>query len=296
MYIHRATLEDKSEVLILLDDEENIVELPTNFALSMWQNPRFSRASVHEYLQDVKYLCEELQSDSFYEQFSADDSIAIVGTKFIEDYLCKMRERGLKSSTLRKRDAVMKCFFEWLTTAEAGKVRDIDNHPYANNRLKTVAPHKPAPKFLTHIEIADFILNAFINESERCLAHFMYDTGVRVSEIPRLRKVDLPNLEMFHEDLMYLPILIKGSKGRGGQIKERTAIISRPVVERIHRLHNNWKEYRKAEAKYEVEKMPLFLNVQGNEIKKGAIQKKFYAASKKLIERGKLKKKYIHMY
>jgi len=199
----------------------------------------------------------------------------------IEDWFLHLKSEGKSGYTLRTRDVVLKTFMEWLTTEEAGRIRLPDEHPYADGRLKTVAPHAPIPKYLTYMEVSDFIRYGVHDESQRCLIHFMYDTGVRVSEIPRVKMADLPDITG-HEDVMYFPLLIHGSKGRGGYIKPRQTIISRAMLVRLLRLHNNWLPYLKAKSRYVPEDMPAFLNVRGQPLTATAIQKYVRTVSRKL--------------
>ncbi|MDO1447416.1 tyrosine-type recombinase/integrase [Rhodocytophaga aerolata] len=290
MTTHKTIVEEKGELVTLFDDEEKIIELPTLFAHTMARKPRYSKKSVGEYTKDIMYFCKALQKDKIYKVYSIDEALQIVGSRFVEDWLSQLQRQGLSQYTIRKRDAVLKSFFDWLTTEEAGRVRDIDNHPYSDGKLKTVAPHRPPPKYLTYLEVCDFISNGFKNESERCLVHFLYDTGLRVSEVCRVLKSDLPDLDHYPDSLMYFPLLVMGSKGRGGNLKPRYTIISRSMIERINRLHNNWRVYRKAELNFERQEIPMFLNVRGKPITRHAIQKKFNSTSEALLNAGILNK------
>jgi site-specific recombinase XerD len=73
----------------------------------------------------------------------------------------------------------------------------------------------------------------------------------------------VPDPKNFPDGLKYYPLYVRGSKGRGGQIKERVAIISAPVLARIRRYHNS-PEYRFSpyfdNSKPE---KPAFLSVNG---------------------------------
>ena len=291
MNIHRAIVEEGRALWVLFDENEEIVELPTRFAMSMIKKNRYSSRSVEEYLKVIKLLCEEIRSKSFYASSSLDEVLSTVGLSFFEDWFGKMRQQKYSPYTTRTRDVICKSFMQWLTTEAAGRVRSLDDLPYSDGKYITATPYRTVPKYLTYIEAATFIRHAFKNESERCIAHFMFDTGARVSEVPRVCKVDLPNLANYHPDQLYLPILIKGSKGRGGAIKQREAIISRPMVERLSRLHNNWRIYLKAESRFKAIDMPMFLNILGQPITDYAIRNKLYIASKSLLRKGLIQKK-----
>ena len=285
MDIFKTTIENNLQTFLLYDDlHSDIIELPTKYANSLARKTKFSLKSVEAFLTDIKYFCQALKADPAYGKYPVNDALTVVGSRFIEDYLLDLSKEGLNQNTIHRRDASLKGFFDWLTTAEAGRVRDAKDNPYSDGKLKSRTSHKKIPRYITYIEVTEFIKHGFLNESERCMIHFMFDTGIRISELPRFLKTDLPELKLYPEDQLYFPLLVKGSKGRGRQFKERYTMISRPLIQRINRLHNNWETYLDKEQEYEP--MPLFLNLQGNPIQPSAFQKAFQRASKKLMETG----------
>ncbi|GAB3241728.1 hypothetical protein GCM10027346_37490 [Hymenobacter seoulensis] len=290
MHIHAFTCENDRARYILYDENEAIIDLPTRFAYALASRIRYSKRSVIEYLKVLKLFCEYVSLRDSGNQNTMDETIASMGPVIIEDWFLKLRDEGISGATLRTRDVILKAFMEWLTTQEAGQVRQPLDHPYSDGRLKTATPSRPAPKYLTYQEVATYIQHGLRNESERCLAHFMYDTGARVSEVPRVLQADLPDLEAYSFETMYFPLLIRGSKGRGGLLRERYTIISRPLLERLYRLHNNWRVYLRAQANYPADKMPAFLNVLGQPITASAIQKQTYKASVRLNKDGLMSK------
>jgi integrase/recombinase XerD len=290
MHIHSFQRADGQKRHLLLDDNEIIVNLPTRFAFACAGKSRYSKRTPEEHLKALKYFCEYLLTCDFGSTGTLDELIASVGPAPVEEWLMQQRNRGLSNVTLRYRDSVLKKFMNWLTTQEGGQVRQSMDHPYWDGQLKTTAPHRSELRYLSYQEVSDFILYGLYDESYRCLVHFMFDTGLRVSEIARVVQDDLPNVEAYPASVMYFALTVKGSKGRGGQIKKRYTIISRPMLERIFRLHNNWRVYLRAQAKYPRGMMPVFLNVLGQPITTGAIQKHIQVASKRLIKAGRLSK------
>jgi len=290
MHIHTFMREDGQNRCVLLNQDETIVDLPSRFAFSLARKAKYSKWTIKEYLKVLKLFCKDLPQLCTSSQLSLDSRIATLGTSVVENWILTLQQRGLSDKTIRLRDAVLKKFMVWLTTHEAGQIRSALDHPYSDGYLKTAKPQNLAPRYLTYKEVAEFIKHGFHNESERCLIHFMHDTGVRVSEIPRVYQVDLPDPNHYPTGTMYFPLFIRGAKGRGGTIKERYTIISLPTLERLFRLHNNWKVYRSALHHYPSDKMPAFLNVLGKPITTGAIQKQMYTATKRLQRSGLLTK------
>ncbi|HET9505360.1 MAG TPA: tyrosine-type recombinase/integrase [Hymenobacter sp.] len=281
MHIHSFVRSDGQKRYLLLDDDESIVELPTRFSYAQSTKIRYSGRTVLESLKTLKYLCEYIKVN-YPNVGTIDEILTSLGPALIEEWLRHQRDCGRKSATLRNRDIIVKAFMDWLTTHEAGQIRLPVDNPYADGRLKTIAPTRPEAKYITYKEVATFIRHGFNNESERCLAHFLFDTGIRVSEVSRICQADLPNIQDYPANVMYFPLHIHGSKGRGETLKDRNTIISRPMLERILKLHSNWWVYMRAQSKYETEKMPVFINLLGQPISSEAIQKQFQVASKRL--------------
>jgi integrase/recombinase XerD len=290
MHIHTFSNEAGREFYILFGEDEEVIDLPSRFAYSKARQLKYSKRTIVEYLKILKLFCQYLHTESSGPGYSVDEALATVRAWTVEDWLVELRSRGLSSNTLRKRDVVLKMFMEWLTTQEAGQVRSTLEHPYADQRLKTPTPRRAAPKYLTYQEVATFIQQGFHNESERCLIHFLFETGLRVSEVPRVRRMDLPDPAAYPTGTMYFPLLVRGSKGRGGNIREYYTIISLPMLQRLFKLHSNWRVYLRAQAKHKPNEMPAFLNVRGEPITSGAIQKQVRTATCRLHKTGVLLK------
>jgi site-specific recombinase XerD len=135
-----------------------------------------------------------------------------------------------------------------LTTIEAGGVRSLKDSPWGReNKLPYIVKKSSpkSPKFITANEIIG-ILKGLHSESERCMFHMQYDTGLRISELVSLRLKDLPSQSLYQDqNFSYIPLYIKGAKGKAGQDKERVSIISRAVLNRIRKYHSSV-EYRTA--------------------------------------------------
>lgn len=280
MHIHTFKGQNGKEQHLLFDENESIVELASGFALSRTTKARYGKRTPKEYLKVLLYFCLYLRTCPSGRLATLDELLATIGPAAVENWFIQQRTDGRMSTTLHFRDAVLKLFMDWLTTQEAGRIRQPTDSPYADGRLKTVTPARRPAKYVTYKEVADFIQLGFLNESERCLAHFLFDTGLRVSEVARVHQSDLPNIQDYPEHVMYFPLRVHGSKGRGGFLKERLTIISRPMLERLLRLHSNWRVYLRAQAK--PAQMPAFLNVMGRPITTVAIQKQFQTASQRL--------------
>lgn len=241
-----------------------IIEFPTRWLRAISFEPRYSPLTVNQYAHNLKDLLSWLAEVECYETLSLDAALGVITRRDLQAWILE-RKAQLRASTLRNREIAVKLFLEWLTTQEAGQVRSLDNTPYKTKKLISAAPQKRSPKYIS-VEMMIQLLAGYHNESERCLAHTLYDTGLRISEIQRLRNRDLPRFEHYPDGLKYFPLSVRGSKGHGGQIKERNALISSPVLARISRYHNS-SEYRFSPFWSAIDPdKPVFLSVNGRSI------------------------------
>lgn len=262
--------EAEGEYYVFMDRKFKIVEYPSRFLLAIHNRSlRYSDASINLYSKILRYFTEYLEKRF---KSNVDLSIATIDGIVISEYLKTLKEQGLAANTIRNREAVIKEFLTWLTTEEGGHVRN--NNGYANENYKSPNPSIKIPKYLTVDEIIDFI-NLMHDESQRCLMHFLFDSGLRASEVCRLKKSDLPNIQDFPDDTMYFDIDVQGSKGRGGMIKQRKTFISRAMLLRINRLHKQHPLYRKSKRTYGKD-MPCFLNVKGGLLTPNSIKNLMY--------------------
>lgn len=257
-----------------------IVELPTRWLRSLSLQPRYSDQTVNQYGRSVTDFLRWLLEVEHYSKHTLNTVLKIATRRDIELWIKDRKAARIEPSTLRNREVAVKMLFDWLTTEEGGRVRTLENTPYKTGKLISPSPERRKPRFVTSEDVIR-LLNGFHNESERCLAHALYDTGMRISEAERLLKGDIPDPRNFPDGLKYYPLYVRGSKGRGGQIKERIAIISAPVLARIRRYHNS-PEYRFSPYFGNTEReKPAFLSVSGYRLSRRNVGKQMeYAAAR----------------
>jgi site-specific recombinase XerD len=272
-----ATVHSGKNILTYFNDGI-IVELPTRWLHSLSSKPRYSDLSVNQYGRNVTDFLRWILEVEHYSNHSLDTVLKIATRRDIEHWIKDRKAARIEASTLRNREVGVKMFFDWLTTDEGNRVRTLENTPYKTGNLISPPPEGRKPRFVTSEGIIR-LLNGFHNESERCLAHCLYDTGMRISEAERLLKRELPDPKNFPDGLKYYPLYVRGSKGRGGQIKERVAIISAPVLSRIRRYHNS-PEYRFSPyfGNPDSEK-PAFLSVNGYKVSRRSFGKQMDCAA-----------------
>jgi site-specific recombinase XerD len=272
------TTRDSGKEIYTYFNDGIIVELPTRWLRSLSCKPRYAPQTVNQYGRSVTDFLTWLLETEHYFTHSLDTVLKISTRRDTELWVKDRKAAGIKASTLRNREVAVKMLFDWLVTEEGGRVRSLDNTPYKTGKLISPPPAGRKPRFVTSEDIIS-LLNGFHNENERCLAHTLYDTGMRISEAERLLKSDIPDPRSFPDGLKYYPLYVRGSKGRGGQIKERIAIISAPVLARIRRYHNS-PEYRFSPyfTNNNPEK-PAFLSVHGYRLSRRNVGKQMQYAS-----------------
>ncbi|AWB33085.1 tyrosine-type recombinase/integrase [Orrella marina] len=268
MEIHRSRTSRKPSFL-LLDSTERVAVLPTDFIQSLERSPqKKAEGTLELYAGRIRDFCSFLENHPVFGQVCVDDALRAMGLPLLDEFYRTCLARGLEATTVRGYEVTLKSFTDWLTTEEASRARKTalyENIPY-----RTPRPNKRMPRYLTVDQVIT-LLQGMHWESQRLIGHFIYDTGLRVSEVPRVLKSDLPLIEQYPATQMYYPLFVRGSKGLGGEIKQRYTMISRAVLSRLNRYfktrvyftNHDWPETEK----------PAFLNIFGEPITAVAIQK-----------------------
>nr|WP_315429421.1 tyrosine-type recombinase/integrase [uncultured Albidiferax sp.] len=266
MLLHRGTL--------FLDAHERVALLPTNFIRSA--RKRLASLSIPRYGQRLCDFCDFVERHNVFGSVGIDFALRAMPLALLEEYYAECKTRGLSANTIRGREITLKAFCKWLTTAESGPAKTLDL--YGGIKFLTDKPTLGPPKFVTVSAVKELSLQMHW-EDQRVVTHFIFDTGVRVSEVPRVMKGDMPKPEDYPADCMYFPLFVRGSKGPGGAIKPRHTIISRPVLSRISKYHNS-KHYFTHSAVMG-KGAPAFLNTDGAPLTSDAIEKFIESAYKR---------------
>lgn len=207
-----------------------------------------SMSTVDQYARTLSYLARWIEREGPYPNLTIDENLVFLSRQDIHAWLSYMEERGAEShNTLHSREACVKQFLDWMTTKEAGKLRDPENSPYGRGGTLpyvVATPNARSPKYIS-TEIVIELLRALYNECERCMFQAQYDMGLRISELVNLIASDFPDESMYDPSFAFIPICVRRVKGRGGQKREKITLISRAVLKRIKRYHSS-REYKLA--------------------------------------------------
>jgi integrase/recombinase XerC len=263
--------------IALIDDLERVVEMPSRWLQSMLDN-RLGRSpkTIELYGRNLGYFLDFLRLNELWRNLTLDEILKVAASNVPLDYLSSLAAEGLAQQTIHNRDITLKEFFTWLTTHDAGKFR-TDN-PYSDGKPKSKPGYAKHVRFV-HPDQVVTILQAIHSESWRCIIHFMYDSGARCSEIPRVTKGDVDRMDLWPEHVSYLPIELSGSKGRSRRHKPRTSLLSRAVVSRIKRYHSS-PDYRLAIRQYKnPNEAPAFVNLHGKPLTTRSIASQLSSAA-----------------
>ncbi len=218
-----------------------------------------TKSSVKAYGRGISYFCDWLEKDNRYPNLNLDQALEVVNRQDILDYHCST---SCDSSTKHHREAIIKECLTFLATHDGNKVRDLENSPWGRtDELGYVAKkgNKKSPKIITTDHIISLLKNMH-NECERCMFHTQYDTGLRISELIDLRISELPTGSISKDQSFeFLPLYIRGLKGRGTGVKDRITLISRATLHRIRKYHQT-PEYKLAPGwKMNDPNKPVFL-------------------------------------
>lgn len=277
MQLHTSTFEGRIAFLFV-DEQERVVEYPTEWMRSMASSPKkYPDGTLRRYAEKLRDFGSFLEGHEIYGQVPLDDALAGLTRVPVSKFYTSLQAGGLKAATVRLAEAAIRSFTQWMSTDEAKYAHSRTMFP-KGSKLLTPPPQNRLPRYLTHLQVVK-LSEALRFEAQRLVMHFMFDTGVRVSEVPRVRLKDLPDWHHYPEGQMYFPLEIRGSKGRGGELKARSTIISRPMLSRLARHHNTGKF--RFNVDFEYDEKPAMLNVFGKPWTGDAIEKLIEKASNK---------------
>lgn len=268
MLLHKSN-HQSSPLYTLFDSEERVVE-HASYYLQHLRNRGRSQASQLHIANILNYFHRWIEETHYYPGLDVDKAIMCVDEDVIIDWINYQRRAGVSNKTIHNREVLLRQFYKWLTSAASGRL--LNEIPWIEGSI-TKSHTKCLPKYVT-VEQVITLLNGFHNESQRTAAHFIYDVGVRVSELSRITNRYLPNESDWPADINYYPIIIPGSKARGRDaIKVRESIITRSMLARINRYQST-PEYLLAKkwSIFDPDK-PVFLNVHGEELTCDSIYK-----------------------
>ena len=214
------------------------------FRLYLREEKNLSFLTVKSYLSDTEDFLQFLSSHK--------KNVDEVDYPLVRRYLAALQKKGLSRSTLARRVATLKSFFQYLRTKEK-----LANFPLMSLRAPKL--EKRIPSFLEEDEVACLLESAerknFFGLRDRVALELLYGTGMRVAELVGL---DLEDVDLREE--------IVKIKGKGN--KERIVPLGRWALDAL--LHY----LDKREGKIQQGVKALLINKSGRRLSDRAVRKR----------------------
>jgi integrase/recombinase XerD len=243
------------------DREERLVEVAVDFSTYLRNSPRRLSIRAEElYSKALNQLCIFLEDHTVFGRETVDEALSELSRTAINASVRRLQLEGKAAATVRLYASGVREFCRWASTDES---KYFHKKPLFAKGERLDLPHPPSTlaRTLPFGKVVDLAV-ACRHEAQRLAIHAHYDTGLRISELPRVMRSDLPDLQRYPPEWNYFGLLVqKGSKGRRRQFKERATIMTRALLARIARHHNS-KAYR---SRYggDDKSAPAFTNVFG---------------------------------
>ncbi len=286
----------------VFDENERLLPLCSGFLTQHAKEGSLSTQSVETYGKNLAYALQYLKGRREFATTLSDEAFLEVSKGQLAEYFAHLREsENLASKTVRNRDAALLSFISgYLCEPTEYRPALRADNPYK----KGLISHSPKHNLVVPCSLSELyaLLRCSGCERERCVLQFMFDAGIRRSELPRvtLRAVkealDFQRIQLttsgdappIHTD--YCPIKIAGSKGRSDQEKPRYSIVSRATLLRVQRYHAS-SLYKKHARKFRSdESTPAFLNAHGGTFTANSVSKLLERLSKRAIRECKIQK------
>jgi len=280
----------------VFDDDERLMPLISGFLSHGLRNALISEQSALTYGRNLGYTHEYLMGRREFRDCERDSAFLEIRTHVIEEYFAHLREiEEISKKTLRNRDCSLMAFFN------NSLCRGVDDvpaprtapNPYVAGYLSP-RPNKSLVVACSLHNLRELIL-ATQSERERCLLQFIYDTGLRRSEVPRVTLKAIDDALRFQDTLFisrgisepvnadYCPLRIDGSKGPADSFKPRDTLVSRATLLRVKKYHAS-PLYRMYKRQFpSAEATPAFLNAEGGQFTARSISKLLERTSKRAL-------------
>ncbi|HFQ4918183.1 TPA: tyrosine-type recombinase/integrase [Vibrio vulnificus] len=280
--------------VIALDSHMKVMPILTLYLRKSLLKDKLSPATVSKQFDIIKlFVRHRVEVDE--ETILNEEQILVLSSEFeIRKYLdYQSNVKGLSSVTVSNYDAQLGRLYEFLHTNEY-----IKNNPYDNGSLAV----KGKSNIVDSCSFDELfaLISVTNSERERTLLQFIYDSGLRVSEVPRVTLEDIQQCTERKYDSIkessdnfaasdYVPLHVRGSKSREqGEWKFRTTRISLPTLNRIKKYHSSPLYKRNIRSFKGITNTPAFLDSEGKRFTKSGISKLFERLSKRARAKGTL--------
>lgn len=285
----------------VFDDDGKLLPFISEYLSYQAKHEKIAYGSADTYGKNLTYFLSYIRSRPDYDDDETDEVFTTIPAYVIQEYLTHLtRIEGIESPTVRNRDATIRSFMDYLCSSTEDREPLRSDNPYRDGYLSK-AP-KRTPVISCDFDDLTVLIESTRLERERTILQFLYDSGLRRSELPRVTLEDLNAAARFNSQRFiardrdqpiradYAPLEVRGSKGRGNEIKPRWTLISSATLKRIQKYHASplYKKY--ARTYLSPADTPAFLNAEGTPYTPGAVNKLLERVSKRAIKQGLLRR------
>lgn len=281
----------------VFDDDERLMPLMSGFLSQQLQAALISEQTAITFGRNLGYAHEYITGRREFATCERDSAFLEIRTHVIQEYFAHLREvEQISKKTVRNRDASLRAFFNkslcsWVDDVPPSRT---ESNPYAEGLLSP----RPNKNLVTACSLDDLLqlILSTQSERERCLLQFMYDTGIRRSEVPRVTLKAIDDALRFQDTLFispgasvavnadYCPLRVDGSKGPADSFKPRDTLVSRATLLRLKKYHASplYKMHKRQFSN--PENTPAFLNAEGGEYTPRSVSKLLERTSKRALD------------
>ncbi|MCH8492648.1 MAG: tyrosine-type recombinase/integrase [Idiomarina sp.] len=290
----------KTRAVVAFNKNHEVLPLVSDWLTEELSEKLTPPSTIGTYANNISYFLDYLNEAQSYENLAVDDAFLHIYSHTIQEYFAYLKtECSLSSNTIRNRDATFQIFFDkYLCRARRDGKAIRDDNPYDDGLLSRAAKSKVV-EMCTLNELKALILCSH-SERERAMIQFMYDTGVRRSEVTKVKKTDIDKAFNSNKSTLivdqetvalpskYKALYVAGSKGRKREVKPRYTLPSSATLARVRRYFST-PEYRKLAGKYGLDAR-AFINSEGRPYTQASIGKILKKLSDRAIKRGLLER------
>ncbi|MBB1418136.1 tyrosine-type recombinase/integrase [Pseudoalteromonas sp. SG44-1] len=288
--------------VVALDEKMRVLPLISEFLSYSFRNNKISRHTAKTYAKNLSYFLAYLKNRKEFQKTHLDEAFLTVSKFVIEEYLAELRTKyDLSTATVRNRDATLQAFIhKFLYQNQELRNAYIEKSPYSSGLIS--GPVKQKLVISCSLDELTKLMLQSGSERERLIIQFIFDSGVRRSELLNITKQDIEDAIEFNSQKLihqntdmpvispYAPLSIQGVKGRHNNTKQRMTLVSRAVLNRIMRYHAS-PLYKKHSRKYSsLSETPAFFNAEGRPITPKCLSKLLDRLSERALKKGMLSK------
>ncbi|WP_189378352.1 tyrosine-type recombinase/integrase [Thalassotalea profundi] len=289
--------------VVVFNSKQQVLPHISNWLTEKLMSGLTPPGTVKTYAKNFSYLLDYLEQHRTLKHQKLDDALLYIQQHTFKEYFQHLRsEKGLASTTVSNRDATYQAFFEeFLCVARHNGKALRDDNPYEGGLIFG----SPKSKLVEMCSLDELtaLLMCTPHESEKVLVQFIYDSGLRRTEVTKVKKEHIDNALnserhkiIVDEDTVSIPseykaVYVEGSKGRRREIKERMTLTSIHTLGRLKRYFAN-PRYRVTAKKHSLD-APAFFNTHGNPYTPGSVGKLLERLSQRAKKKG-LIKRHIH--